>query len=1092
MDEKERIKISSSAKDYGAPFAPSERSPHVVVVGNGMAGLAVVEAILKIKPESKITVFGDEPHPSYNRILLSDLLAGKSAAEKLMMNPKEWYAACGIDLKLGLPVTAIDPASRRVTDGAGAITPYDALILAVGGIPFVPPIGGSGKKGVYVFRTIDETEQIIAAARSSREAVVVGGGLLGLEAARGLINHGVSVTVVHLADRLMEQQLDPTGAALLKREMERMGIRIILKETVEEILGEEAVSGVRLRGGKALPAEMVLICTGIRPNLSLAGGAGLKVGRGILVDDRLETSTPGIFAAGDAIEHRGKTYGLIAPLREQAAVIADQIAGGGKARYAGTVCATTLKVAGVHLTSAGDFIGGGGAEEIAFLDTQKSIYKKCIVRQDRLVGFVLLGENKEGPRLFNLIRKGEALLDRKGALLGNVGVEEGGSAGPVKIGSSAEIYGAPVVSESDLICNCNSVTRGEIVRAVREKGLKGREEVAACTKATTGCGGCAQLVDDLLDEINRPAALKGAVPVVKEEKQGAMALKTLDLEKIKQEGLGVDFNLLRERGTRALAPEDYYRLKTYGFCTQKHPGYFMLRIRIPGGKVSSRQLSHLAGLAEVHGRGAAHLTVRQDLELHWVRVEEAPEIFQKLEEVGLTTRSACGHTLRNVMACPHGAIAPEGKIDAQPWAARITDYFVKRSDLINPAMPNRLNIYFAACAACAPHATINDIGFITVDRLAGDGRREIGFELWVGGSLGAHPLLGFKLREFIPLSDALPACQAIFAIHMKFGNRNKAKSRLKYLIEQWGREKFIEMFEKVFLEKRNLPENRTVPLPSLRERATRPGPASRLLAALTPAGLFQLPPVASAQRQSGFLRLTVGVPLGEIRAEQLLALGRIARRYGNGEVHFTQEQNAELHWVPARKVGRAVNALRRAGLSLKGEKSGLNLLACPGTEFCGLAVTNAQGAARDLLKHFRPDESEKAALLNSISIHISGCPNSCAKHQVADIGLAGTLVALGESRRFSYQLYLGGEVAEAGVRLGEMVRKGITEEMVVPTVDALLGLVLMHRTPGELFQETVTRLGIKKVAELLEEEIAPFLPHESETITMIPDLIEVQ
>jgi nitrite reductase (NADH) large subunit len=1058
-----------------------KKSQRVVVVGNGMAGLAVVEAMLKVDPEISITIFGDEPHPSYNRIHLSDVLAGKSPAEKLVMNSKEWYAACGIDLKLGVPVTGIDPAIRSITDRSGRTTPYDALILAVGGAPFVPPIIGREKKGVLVFRTLEETHQIIATARSSREAVVVGGGLLGLEAARGLINYGVSVTVVHLADRLMEQQLDSTGAALLKREMERMGIRVLLKETVEEILGEEQASSVRLRGGKHLSAGMVLVCTGIRPNLSLAEGAALKVGRGILVDDRLETSASGIFALGDVIEHRGKTYGLVAPLREQAAVIADQIAGAGKARYSGTVCATTLKVAGVHLTSAGDLIGGGGAEEVAFLDTQKSIYKKCIVRQDRLVGFILLGESKEGPKLFNLVQKGGPLPGGKGALLGNVALEEG------------SVAGAAPFADTDLICNCNSVTRGEIVRAIREKGLKGRDEVAACTKATTGCGSCAQLVDDLLSEINRPAVKPAAPILVAQEKQGATALKTLDLEKIKQEGLGIDFARLREVGTRALAPEDYYRLKTYGFCTQKHPGYFMLRIRIPGGKVSSRQLNVLADLAEVQGRGAAHLTVRQSLELHWVRVEEALDIFQKLEEIGLTTRSACGHTLRNVTACSHGAIAPEGTVDVQPWAARITDYFVRRSDLINPAMPNRLNVYFAACSECAPHAVINDIGFVAVDRpVEGRPSREVGFELWVGGSLGAHPILGFKLRDFIPLSDALPACQAIFAIHTKFGNRNKAKSRLKYLIEQWGREKFVEMFEKHFLEKKNLPENKTVPLPPEREPGKRPVLAGRLLAALVPTGLFHVPLSTSPQRQKGFLRLTVAVPLGEIRAEQLSALARIARRYGNGEVHFTQGQEVEVHWVPAYQVGSVRKELERVGLSLKGEKSRLNLLACPGTEFCALAVTNAQGAARELLKHFRPEKSEKAALLESISIHISGCPNSCAKHQVADIGFAGTLVAVGEFRRYSYQLYLGGEMSEEGVRLGEMIRKGITEEMVVPTVEALLNVALIHRTPGERFQETITRLGTKKIAGLLEAEIAPFLPQESETVTMVPDLLQVE
>lgn len=1058
----------------------------LVVIGNGMAGIAVVEAFLKTGAPVSITLFGDEPQTHYNRILLSDLLAGKTEAERIFTRPRTWYAERGIDAKLGVAVTAIDPAAKTVTDASGAATAYDALIFAVGGVPFVPPIPGREKKGVFLFRTLEETEQIVAAARSSRRAVVIGGGLLGLEAARGLINYGVSVTVAHLADRLMEQQLDPPGASFLKRELERMGIRVLLKTTAEAILGEERVTGVRLTTGEELPAGMALICTGIRPNLTLAQQAGLATRRGILVDDRMATSLPGIFAVGDVIEHRGRTYGLIAPLKEQAEVVADGVTGKNQRRYPGTICATTLKVAGIHLTSAGDFLGGRGADELVFIDTEKAVYKKCVIRQNRLVGMILLGDNKDGPRLFNLIQKGEEVGETKQSLLGNVSVE----------GGAGIASGVSALRETDVVCNCNSVTKGMILAAIREKGLKGRDEVAACTQATTGCGSCSQLVDDLLCEATKAPAKAPATAIVAEKsssKTGPGALKTLDLEKIKQEGLGIDFDRIREEGTRALSPEDYYRLKTYGICSQKHPGYFMLRIRIPGGAVTHTQLMGLADLAETHGRGWGHLTVRQDLELHWVRVEDALDIFEQLESIGLSTRSACGHTLRNVMACPHGAVAPDGLFDVQPWAQRITDYFVKRSDLINPTMPNRLNVTFAGCQACAPDAMINDIGFVAVERTFSDlsdrSGKKLGFELWVGGSLGAHPMLGFKLREFLSPPEALAACQAIFAIHTQFGNRNKARSRLKFLIEQWGREKFVEIFDKVFLEKQSLPENREVPLPSLADPGRRPPLWKRIGNRLNP---VSIPAVSGIlpQRQPGYVRLTVAVPLGELRAEQLRVVGRIARRHGNGIVHFTKDQNLALHWIPVRKIGRAVQALKAAGFSLRGKESGPALLACPGTEFCTLAVTNAQGAARDLLS-FRPEEPEKAALFQSISIHLSGCPNSCAKHQVADIGLAGTMTPVGDLRRFSYQLFLGGQV-EGGIRLGAMVRKGITEERVVPTVDALIGIVATHRLQGESFQETVLRLGTEPVASLLEKEIGPLTHELSEAITMIPDLIEVQ
>jgi len=1060
----------------------SKKPTRLVVIGNGMAGMAAVEAILKTKSDFAITIFGDEAQTHYNRIFLSDVLAGKTTGEKIILHSEAWYTEHGIDLRQGIKVLSIDPDERQIRDSEGAVTEYDILLLATGGSPTVPPITGSDKEGVLVFWTMKDTEKIIAAARTNHEAVVIGGGLLGLEAARGLINYGVSVTVVHLADRLMEQQLDPTGSSILKRDLERMGIPSILNMTAAEIMGDpledEYVSGVRLKNGEILPAGMVLICTGTRPNLSLAEESGLKVNDGIMVDDRMETSVSGIFALGDAIEHHGKVYGLVTPLKEQAEVVADAIAGKDVERYKGTVCATTLKVAGINLTSAGDFTGGGGAEEIAFVDSEKSIYKKCVLRQNRLAGFILLGDNTEGPRLFNLLQKGKDISAIKDSLLGNIAVEEAPDA----------LAGVAALADSDLVCTCYTVSKGAICSAIREKGLKTRGEVAGCTEATTGCGSCAQLVDDLLLLVNK----KGSTTAVSSPRMKAKSpsLKNLDIEKIKQDGLGLDFSRIREEGARAIKTEDLYRLKTYGICTQKHAGYSMLRIRIPGGIVTSEQVRGLAALAEVHGRGQIHLSVRQALELHWVRLEEAEDIFAKLNGIGLTSRSACGHTLRNVTACTHGPIAPDGIIDVQPMAREISNYFIKRSDLINPTMPNRLNINFSACGDCAADAMINDIAFVAVKRTTESQNPDIGFELWVGGSLGARPILGFQLREFIPLMDALPACQAIFEIHMKFGNRSKAKSRLKFLIKDWGQEKFVKTFDKIFQEKQGLPENRESGLPTLIDVEKRPWIGGRLAAGLIPAQPSKLPSGVTPQRQRGYVRLAVAIPLGEVRAETLSALGEIALRHGDGRIHFTKDQDVELQWIPARKIRRVTRMLERLGLSLKGKTSGPNLMACVGIEFCTLAVTHSQGAARELLNNYNPANPEKWALFNALSIHISGCPNSCAKHQVGDIGLAGSMSPVGAARRFSYQLFLGGSLAKE-VRLGEMVRKAITEEMVVPTVDALLDIALAHRRESETFQEVISRLGTDKVMEILEEKIKPFVPEASEVVAMTPELMEI-
>ena len=1080
----------------------------VVIIGNGMAGVSVAEECLRLHPTCPITIFGDEPHVNYNRILLSDVLAGKRSMESIYLNPLSWYQEHKIDLRMGCRVTAIDRAAGTVTDDGGVVTPYDQLVIAVGAPSFVPPIPGRDRAGVSVFRSIADSESIIAQAKPGRRAVVIGGGLLGLEAARGLINYGVTVTVVHLMDRLMEQQLDAIGGAMLKREIECLGLEVRLNAVTTEILGDDGsgnegmgrVSGVQLADGQILPADFVVICAGVRPDLALAKATGLATGRGLLVDDQMRTSDPHIMAVGDVIEHRGRVYGLVAPLRDQARVVADTLLGAGTKRYEGTVCATTLKVAGVHVTAAGKQIKSPGDEELAFIDTQTGVYKKLVVRGPKLLGMILLGDNKDGPRLSKLIETGEDITAVKAQLLGVAGVA--GTGTPAGLASPAI-----TMADSELVCNCNTVTKGTVVAAIKSKGCKTRDEVAACTTASTGCGSCSQLVDDLIQMVNhapvlnQPAPMKGELELATFEATSASGLAMgmyptayptkLEIERIKKEGLGLDWEKIRERGAPALSADDYYRLKTYGVCSQKHPGYFMVRIRIPGGRVTAAQLTCVADLADTHGRGWGHLTTRQDMELHWVRVEEVPDIVAKLEDVGITTRSACGHTMRNVMACSHAGLAEDSLLDARPWADVMSRAFVAQSDLLNPLMPSRLNIYFAGCRSCASEARINDIGFAAVakpdDTGAANGAGAFGFELWAGGSLGAHPMLGYKLRDWIPLEDALPACQAIFSLHTRFGNRNKAKSRLKFLIDQWGIEKFTSVFNRVFEEKRNLPENRAIALPTLGPERDGPSLLNRLSTALTaPFGSSGPMVGVTPQPQAGYSRVSVAVPLGEIRAEQLRTVSRLSQRYGNGQVQLTADQDIELHWVKSSGVPSLSRALEQAGLWVKGTEGGLTHIgACPGTEFCVLAVTNSQEAVRDigrspLLAEWATD-SARARWIRDINLQISGCPNSCAKQQVVDIGLVGSMTVVNEERRYSYLMTVGGSLGEASgdVRLGEAVRKGITEDRVTSAVEALVEAVWQHRQGEESFQAAVARLGTGLLAELLIERLGLVKPDEA-------------
>jgi len=381
----------------------------LVMVGNGMAGVRTLEELLKLAPEMyQITVFGAEPHPNYNRIMLSPVLAGEQNFEDIILNDLAWYRDHGVTLHTGKRIVKIDRRRCRVIAEDGTEAEYDRLLLATGSNPVILPIPGSQLGGVIGYRDIADTRQMMHTASTHRHAVVIGGGLLGLEAANGLKMRGMDVTVVHIGKALLDRQLDATAARLLQDNLEQRGIRFMLSQVTTQLLddGQGQVAAVRLESGEALPADLVVMAAGVRPRTDLAENAGLACNRGILVSDTLQTYDPKIYAIGECANHRGIAYGLVAPLFEQARVCANHLAMLGYSRYSGSTISTKLKVTGIDLFSAGDFKGNDDSEIITLSDPEAGIYKKLVIRNGALVGACLYGETHDGPWYFELIRTG--------------------------------------------------------------------------------------------------------------------------------------------------------------------------------------------------------------------------------------------------------------------------------------------------------------------------------------------------------------------------------------------------------------------------------------------------------------------------------------------------------------------------------------------------------------------------------------------------------------------------------------------------------------------------------------------------------------
>ena len=725
---------------------PKPQRQRLVLVGNGMAGVRTLEELLKIAPELyDITVFGAEPHPNYNRILLSPVLAGEQTLEEIILNPLSWYEENGITLHLGEKVTKIDRVRRQVVAEDGTTADYDRLLIATGSKPFILPVPGKELDGVIAYRDIADTQAMIAAAEKYQHAVVIGGGLLGLEAANGLMLRGMQVTVVHLGDWLMERQLDDQAGELLRKSLQARGLKFRLATQTEALIGDKdagqagRVMAVRFKDGSEIPADLVVMAAGIRPNTELAERAGLHCNRGIVVTDTLQTVTdPRIYAVGECAAHRGVAYGLVAPLFEQGKVCATHLAEFGIGRYQGSQTSTKLKVTGIDLFSAGDFMGAasGGPdadkfEEIVMSDPFAGVYKKLVIKNDQLVGACLYGDTVDGSWYFKLLRDGRKIADIRDKLMfGESNIGDGGHQGQNK---------AAAMADTDEVCGCNGVTKGSICKAIKEKGLFTLDEVRKQTKASASCGSCTGLVEQLLmftaggdySATPKKKAICGCTEMSHQEVRDAIVDR--HLTSLDQVYTTLDWK--SPNGCATCRPAlNYYLISSWPKEAQDDPqsrainershaniqkdGSYSVIPRMWGGETNSSELRRIADVVDKYKIPTVKVTGGQRIDLLGVKKEDLVNVWK---DIGMPSGHAYAKALRTVKTCVGSEWCRMGTQDSTQMGKDL------ERALWRMYAPHKVKLAVSGCPRNCAESGIKDVGVIGVDS---------GWELYVGGNGG--------------------------------------------------------------------------------------------------------------------------------------------------------------------------------------------------------------------------------------------------------------------------------------------------------------------------------------------------------------------
>jgi nitrite reductase (NADH) large subunit len=734
----------------------------LVVIGNGMAGCRAVEEILERDGDRyDITIFGAEPRVNYNRIMLSPVLAGEKTFDEIVINSAEWYAENDIELVSGDPVSHIDRAAKTVLSQSGRVEPYDKLLIATGSDPFIIPIPGNDLAGVITFRDLDDVDKMLAAAEKGGDAVVIGGGLLGLEAAHGLSLRGMKVTVVHLMPTLMERQLDEAAGYLLRQELEKRGQTILTGANTKVIHGIEGhVAGIELEDGTRVKADIVVMAAGIKPATGLAKSAGLECERGIVVDDHMVTSDPDILAVGECVQHRGACYGLVAPLWEMCRSLADHLTDA-PTGYAGSVTSTKLKVSGIDLFSAGDFSGGDDCEDIVMRDAARGVYKRVVLKENRLIGAVLYGDTADGNWYFDLLKKEEDVSDiREGLIFGQAFASGGALADP-----NAAVA---ALSDDAEICGCNGVSKSKVVQCIND-GAHSLDAVRSQCKASASCGSCTGLVESLLSltlggEVESgPASMCKCTSFTHDDVRRLIVEKQLkEMPQVMQE-----LHWTTPDGCSACRPAlNYYLLCAWPgeyeddqksrFVNERlhaniqKDGTYSVVPRMWGGVTSPKELRAIADVVEKYDARMVKVTGGQRLDIFGIRKEDLPAVWADLNAAGMVSGHAYGKSLRTVKTCVGSEWCRFGTQDSTGLGIKIEQM------TWGSWMPHKFKIAVSGCPRNCAEATIKDFGVVCVDS---------GYELHVGGNGGIKVRATDLLCKVETEEEAMEHCAAFIQLY---------------------------------------------------------------------------------------------------------------------------------------------------------------------------------------------------------------------------------------------------------------------------------------------------------------------------------------
>lgn len=731
----------------------------LVMIGNGMAGIRTIEEILERANDLyDITVIGKEPYPNYNRIMLSNILQNKMTVEETIMNPYEWYEEYDIKLITNDPVVEVDRENQSVITANGIEVVYDKLIFATGSKAFVIPVPGSTLPSVIGWRTIDDTEKMMDIAKTKKKAIVIGGGLLGLECARGLLDQGMEVTVLHLAEWLMEMQLDRKAGNMLKADLEKQGMKFEMQANTTEILGEDDVEGVKLADGREIPADLVVMAVGIRPYTEVAKTAGLDVNRGIVVNDVMQTSDNHIFAVGECAEHNGKVYGLVAPLYEQGKVLADHLTNKETNGYKGSTTFTSLKVSGCDLYSAGQIVENAEIKGIEIFNSVDNNYKKVFLKDGNVVGAVLYGDIDDGSRFYNMMKKSESIEDYTLVSL----LTKGGEEATTSIADMAD---------DETICGCNGVDKGTIVKAITENGFTTVEEITAKTKAGNSCGKCKPQIGQILQHTlgddfvaAKPAGICGCTDLTRDQIVTQIRAKGLKTSKevrhvlnFKNKGGCPKCRPAINYYLNMVYPHDHEDEKESRFANERYhaniqnDGTFSVIPQMRGGVTDADQLIRLGEVAKKYNVPLVKVTGSQRVGLYGLKKEELPLVW---DDLGMRSASAYGKKTRSVKSC----VGKEFCRFGTQYTTRLGIRLEKTFEYIDT--PHKFKMGVSGCPRSCVESGVKDFGIISVEN---------GFQIYIGGNGGTEVEKGEFLTTVETEDEVIKLCGALMQYYRETG-----------------------------------------------------------------------------------------------------------------------------------------------------------------------------------------------------------------------------------------------------------------------------------------------------------------------------------